>query len=998
MASYRGQTGISYELSPSRLAKGGEGEIYRVVGHGKKVAKIYTGTPSSDLEEKLLLMVKFRDQVLKNLSSVAWPLDVIYDANKRFCGFIMPELGINAELGAIYKYSSPQSSGITNQQKIHIARNICVVIAAVHNTGCVFGDFNPRNIGVDKNTGLVSFLDTDSYHVYNRPKDKTYRCVVGCSGYIAPELLEKSHKHTRANPNDAKQTYAKMSLPTFTQESDNFALAIHIFKLLMNGFTPYGGIPETSCASTASPGRGDDAVRRDSYCFKPGNKPLDASPIPRIETFPKEIQDLFARAFIAGRRDPRQRPSANDWHGALGRYEQSLVACRDNSLHQYDRKNSVCPYCEADKRYQNVVAPPTDNKGNLTQEPYKPPLSPPSLPPSLPLLAATTILGGELGCITGLFADVWLALGHPVVIAQYNDAILGVAIIVALIGAFFGKGNPIGGCLGGCLCGCIGGFALLFLFAGACYLAATYLGIFCVIAAVAGMLAGLGIGSNTPAKISLPAVTIMACLALPFVIFGITDVFLTDGTGVVSEGTNDGKVKEPIINTSVVIGLSGINDFINSLANDKNAGQRDVLTIQGIDYAFRWCPAGTFMMGSPENEKGRGNDEKQHQVTLTKGFWMLETKVTNEMWASVMGSSPRSSDWNKKHPVTTISWYDCQRFIDKLNESSAVKSTKLRFSLPTESQWEYACRAGSTGALGGNGHHEEMCLFHDRKSVPDSYEVGQKKPNAWGFYDMTSGIYDWCGDWYGNYPSGSVTDPIGHSLGSRRVGRGSGTVNDLSGCRSAIRFNNSPSDKAPHWGFRIVLVNTGAGGMSGDTRSITRPSSFDVGEQSASVPSTSTSRREPSSNTKPAEVDLIAFVKETNFLEVCLPKHNKAWESEAIQSMTVGEAFAAVPQFRQQKWGIQPGTGRRQTIALEFVIINNNGTRNQAKILFTLDITPNTTARISMPPVIMFGGAPIKKTNEDFFKAMCDEMKNMYSPMWRSQVGTAKPQGLAAAR
>ncbi|MGL6225053.1 MAG: SUMF1/EgtB/PvdO family nonheme iron enzyme, partial [Thermoguttaceae bacterium] len=124
----------------------------------------------------------------------------------------------------------------------------------------------------------------------------------------------------------------------------------------------------------------------------------------------------------------------------------------------------------------------------------------------------------------------------------------------------------------------------------------------------------------------------------------------------------------------------------------KSAGERKVLTIKGVEYAFRWCPAGTFEMGSPTSEKDRGGDETQHQVTLSKGFWMLETEVTQEMWKSVMGSNP-SGFKGKNLPVETVSWDDCQNFIKQLNNSSP---SGFKFSLPTEAHWEYACRAGTT--------------------------------------------------------------------------------------------------------------------------------------------------------------------------------------------------------------------------------------------------------------------------------------------------------------
>ncbi|MCL2617733.1 MAG: DUF6273 domain-containing protein [Defluviitaleaceae bacterium] len=363
-----GANGTIYRLDPTPIGSGGEGDIYLVRSEESRVAKIYkAGALTPELLEKLKVMIANPpdDTVL---SQVAWPLDIVHDEYGKCRGFIMPKLHINAELNEIYKY--PAVLPLSAKQKINIAQNICVVISEVHRAGYVFGDFNPRNIGLDKNTGLVSFLDTDTYHVVDPAGGNTYRCNVCASGYAAPELLEKCSDYISANPTASRDAYAQTPLPTFTRETDNFALAIHIFKLLMNGYTPFGGIIETASVSQSSPGVGDAAVRRNSYCFRPGYKPQSVA-IPGLETLPEEIADLFTRAFIEGRVDARKRPNAVEWHGALGRYEQQLATCYNNPLHQYDRKNSQCPLCEADRRYAEAVG--SSPAPSLKQTTYAPP-------------------------------------------------------------------------------------------------------------------------------------------------------------------------------------------------------------------------------------------------------------------------------------------------------------------------------------------------------------------------------------------------------------------------------------------------------------------------------------------------------------------------------------------------------------------------------------------------------------------------------------------------
>lgn len=337
MTLYTGKLG-SYNLENSPLAKGGEGAVFKVVNRDDVVAKIYFN-PSKELEEKLTYMSN--NQPDKSvLNDIAWPLDILYDGNK-FSGFIMPKMQTNKELGELYKYNPDKEPILTYQHRIIIAINICRVISAVHAAGYTFGDFNPANIGVNLNNGHVGFFDADSYHIYDKGTGKTYRCAVCLNGYVAPELIQQ-----------CKGTdYLNAPLPTFTHETDRFSLAIHIFKLLMNGFTPFNGIKETETVSSGSPGLGNQAIERDNYCFKPGNKPQSLA-TPDLSSFPSSIQNLFTRAFVDGRKDPSKRPTANEWESVLTNYyKNEIKQCSKDKNHFYYKNLSVCPYCEAESRY-----------------------------------------------------------------------------------------------------------------------------------------------------------------------------------------------------------------------------------------------------------------------------------------------------------------------------------------------------------------------------------------------------------------------------------------------------------------------------------------------------------------------------------------------------------------------------------------------------------------------------------------------------------------------
>ncbi len=339
----------SYETESNSLSSGGEGEIYKVVGTDKYLVKIYhANVINSELESKIKLMAQHQPSP-HILDQVAWPLDVLYDSNYHFVGFLMPKLDVTTELSSIYVYPPTKlTANLAYHEKIIIAQNICTVINAVHEAGYIFGDFNPHNIGVNLTNGHVAFFDTDSYHiVLDEKNNKAYRCNVCLDGYVAPELLKKCESYI-------KDAYATAPLPTFTKETDEFALAIHIFRLLMNGFTPFNGIKDNSSASTASPGIGNQAIKRDNYCFKPGNKPQSVA-VPSIEILPDALKQLFTRAFIDGKTAPSKRPPASEWFNALDGYINSLKVCTRNKLHSYKNSLTSCPWCRADIEYKNQL-------------------------------------------------------------------------------------------------------------------------------------------------------------------------------------------------------------------------------------------------------------------------------------------------------------------------------------------------------------------------------------------------------------------------------------------------------------------------------------------------------------------------------------------------------------------------------------------------------------------------------------------------------------------
>ena len=238
---------------------------------------------------------------------------------------------------------------------------------------------------------------------------------------------------------------------------------------------------------------------------------------------------------------------------------------------------------------------------------------------------------------------------------------------------------------------------------------------------------------------------------------------------------------------------------------------------------------GTFTMGSPTDELGRYSYEMQHAVTLTKAFYMGVFEMTQKQWTLVMGSNPSRYKGDTR-PVEQVSYNDIRGTllganwpahaqVDATSFLGKIRArTALNFDLPTEAQWEYACRAGTTTALnngrdlsstGQDAAMDEVGRYHynrnDGKGGYTSYhtKVGSYVPNAWGLYDMHGNVWEWCLDWYGSYTTGVVTDPVGSASGSTRVHRGGSYYGYAQRCRSANRRYDSPSDGSNNFGFRL---------------------------------------------------------------------------------------------------------------------------------------------------------------------------------------------------
>lgn len=375
MKQYRGASGTIYVVDTNPIAKGGEGTIHAVENADDIVAKVYKKEKRTRRrQEKLSLMVQYQLTELQR-RQVTWPLDVIYD-DSEFAGYIMPRLYSAEDFTMV---CSADISTINLEDRLFIAYNICAAVDTVHSFGQVCGDLNPQNICVNLDAAnseaglMVTLVDTDSYHIVNGRM--MYRCEVGQTNYLPPELQNRLYQG---------ESLSTMSLPTYSKETDRFALAVHLFSLFMNGCHPFACALDMAAIQDMEESveipQPSENIREGFLPFvhkRPGiTYPAYA---PEFTSLPESFQQLFIRTFVEGHRNPAVRASAREWMQAIMDILQnkSYIKCPEG--HIYFIHKMVCPYCEMNKRNQHIqerVTPPVVEES----EPPEPQVQPVELP------------------------------------------------------------------------------------------------------------------------------------------------------------------------------------------------------------------------------------------------------------------------------------------------------------------------------------------------------------------------------------------------------------------------------------------------------------------------------------------------------------------------------------------------------------------------------------------------------------------------------------------
>ncbi len=270
------------------------------------------------------------------------------------------------------------------------------------------------------------------------------------------------------------------------------------------------------------------------------------------------------------------------------------------------------------------------------------------------------------------------------------------------------------------------------------------------------------------------------------------------------------KESEPAVRFKIVLGLCLLCAFFvyEKFWSDTDEN-RDPITggsfmmgnsdpVTGME--FIKVPGGTFMMG---NTFGDGYDDEKpvHEVQLDE-FYIGKYPVTQGQWKKVTGNNPSHFKKGDDYPVEQVSWNDTQKFVRRLTE---MNSGKYQFRLPSEAEWEYAARSGGRKERYAGGDDIDAVAWYEDNSGDSTHPVGGKAPNGLGIHDMSGNVWEWCGDWFGDYPPSSVKNPGGPSTGSYRVGRGGGWRYEAGYCRSAYRFRFSPDGRFSGLGLRLAL-------------------------------------------------------------------------------------------------------------------------------------------------------------------------------------------------
>ena len=737
-----------------QLGSGGEACVYALDGT-PWAAKVYHG-PVTGRDDKLRVMLANppRDPTYaRGHVSIAWPRDLLIDQHGRIVGFVMP---LVTQMRRMIDFYNPKTRRkecplFTYQYLSTTAHNLAIAVRALHQREYVMGDVNESNILVAETT-MVTLVDTDSFQVRESGNGKIHHCTVASPLFTPREMQGMDFATVERR-----------------EEHDLFGLGVLLFQLLMEGTHPF----QVRYTGVGDPPDPVQVIRNGHFPHDTGSAMWQPPPLaPPFGMLDLRLRHLFTRCFVNGHRDPKARPTADEWCSNLAAAVESLVRCRINPSHIYWPHLNVCPWCERTEKLRGRDPFPDPAQlrlgghgSHLTQSTPKPwmPVVKSGPHPAAHVPRPTVSWWKRLwGATAAVPTPTPAATQVRVAVPAPTPAATQVRVAVP-------TPTP----------------------------AATQVRVAVPTPTPAAAQVRVAVPTPTPAaaqvRVAVPAPNPAAAqvrVAVPAPNPAAAQVRVA----VPAPNPAAARARVAILAPGLAATLwPPTSPQFEPLAHalfTVDIGRGAKLSLCGI-------PAGTFVMG------GTGDDETPHKVTLTKGFWLGRTEVTQEQWQELMGSNP-SKFIGKDLPVENVSWDDAMEFCGKLNGKKLLPSG-WKWALPTEAQWEYACRAGTTSNFAGD--LGEMAWYggnSDRKTHP----VGIKKPNEWGLYDMHGNVWEWCADCYEVwYYTSSVTDPTGPDGRSFRVFRGGSWGNNMLKCRAAYRnFNNPKNTHSSGIGFRVAAV------------------------------------------------------------------------------------------------------------------------------------------------------------------------------------------------
>ena len=527
------------------------------------------------------------------------------------------------------------------------------------------------------------------------------------------------------------------------EEQDLFGLGVLLFQLLMEGTHPF----QIRFTGAGEPPQLVQLIRDGRFPHDTGSAMWQPPPLaPPFGMLDFRLRRLFTRCFVNGHRDPQARPTADEWRVALMESSAALVHCQVNPNHRHWPHAEPCPWCQRAAKLGGRDPFPSQDQVKEGKH-----LAPP--PKKRPPALTTKARSGHRQTPSPAAQQRTQAtpVSHPVAAPQKKRGRPPKKSSVLV------TAQVIGMCA----------FILLVVLFGAWIWVKSK-------------------ESNSNLPVARNGISNKDDLRKPAVTSGRKPAGASAPAGGAVERRE--RTEAPAIGTTRTVVLDAT----------KAGDQRTLDLGGGTTLDLLAMPPGGFTMGSAA-------DGTQHKVTLTQAFWLGRTEVTQAQWQAVMGGNP-SHFKGPDRPVENVNRNEAAKFCQKL-DGKALLPDGWRFALPTEAQWEYACRAGTSG---DDPDDLDECAWHARNSGNATHPVATKNANPWGLYDMRGNVAEWCADWYSAYQLAPQTDPTGPLRGTDRVCRGASCNRDGKLCTSAYRERRQSDFHGIDLGFRVAVVPTTA--------------------------------------------------------------------------------------------------------------------------------------------------------------------------------------------